>query len=307
MKIIYVKHADIDKEKWDRCIDQSTNGLIYAHSFYLDSMSENWDALVHNDYEAVMPLTWKRKFGISYLYQPAFTQQLGVFGNIGSIDQITEAFLNHAFSHFSFVEINLNFGNYYKKAAKQKCNLILPLNRSFEEIEKKFRKDFVKKIETSDLIYTTSNDFENAILLFQKRYSKKISLSKNHYERFNQLCYLMKEKGDLIVRKVTNKKGELLSTAILFKDTKRIYYILSTTSEQGRKQQANYFLLYQLIKEFSGQDLIFDFEGSEIDSIKLFFKKFGAIEQNYPFVKINNLSFLQKRIKNGIDNFKEIF
>lgn len=302
MKITYIKHADIDKEKWDRCIDQSANGLIYAHSFYLDSMSENWDALVQMDYEAVMPLTWKKKFGIFYLHQPAFTQQLGIFGNNSWNENVIESFLNMAFKYFPFIEINLNFGNIYKKATKQKCNLILPLNHSFEEIQKKFRKDFVKKTIKSDLMYLPSNDFEDAILLFQKSNSKKISLSKNNYERFTQLCYLMSENGDLIVRKVTTREGEVLSTAILFKDLKRIYYILSTTSEQGRKQQANYFLLYHVIKEFSERDLIFDFEGSEIQSIKAFFKKFGAVEQIYPFVRMNNLPFLQKQIKNLADN-----
>ena len=307
MEISYIKYADINKEKWDRCIDQSPNGLIYAYSFYLDLMSENWDALVLKDYEAVMPLTWKTKMGISYLYQPAFTQQLGIFGsNILNADLI-EAFLNQSLRHFSFVEINLNFGNYYKKAAKQKCNLILPLNRSFKEIEKGFRKDFLKKIITSNLTYNPSYDFEMSILLFQKSNSKRISLSKCDYERFSKLCDLINLDGGLIVRKITTLKGELLSTAILFKDKRRIYYLLSNTSEEGRKQQANYFLLYHLIKEFSGKDLIFDFEGSEIESIKFYFKKFGAIEQTYPFVKINKLPFVQKSIKNWVDNYKRIF
>lgn len=51
----------IDKTKWDICIDQAPNGLIYAYSWYLDTMAKNWDALVYNDYELVMPLTWKKK------------------------------------------------------------------------------------------------------------------------------------------------------------------------------------------------------------------------------------------------------
>src|SRR5258705_11018399 len=79
--IQYLAHKDIDKNKWDRCIDSAGNGLIYAYSFYLDCMAMNWDALVLNDYEAVMPLTWKKKYGIHYLYQPFLTAQLGLFGN----------------------------------------------------------------------------------------------------------------------------------------------------------------------------------------------------------------------------------
>ncbi len=88
MKISYLPQANIDKSKWDRCIDSSENGLIYAYSFYLDAMSENWDALIVNDYEMVMPLTWKKKYTIYYLYQPLFTASLGIFGNNISAEMV---------------------------------------------------------------------------------------------------------------------------------------------------------------------------------------------------------------------------
>ena len=88
MKISYLTQANIDKSKWDRCIDTAENGLIYAYSFYLDAMSENWDALIVNDYEMVMPLTWKKKYTIYYLYQPVFTASLGIFGNNISAEMV---------------------------------------------------------------------------------------------------------------------------------------------------------------------------------------------------------------------------
>ena len=47
--IQYLSHEQIDKAKWDQCIDNASNGLIYAYSFYLDTMADNWDALVLND------------------------------------------------------------------------------------------------------------------------------------------------------------------------------------------------------------------------------------------------------------------
>src|ERR1700692_3437990 len=77
--IHYLKHNAIDKRRWDEAIDRAFNGMIYAKSWYLDIVSPQWDALVSDDYRAVMPLTWRRKFGVYYLYQPFFTQQLGVF------------------------------------------------------------------------------------------------------------------------------------------------------------------------------------------------------------------------------------
>ena len=136
LKISYLQQVNIDKQKWDRCIETATNGLIYAFSFYLDAMSENWDALIMNDYEAVMPLTWNKKYGIYYLRLPAFTQQSGIFGNLLFTENVTEMFLNKALEQFPFAEINLNFGNEHKNPVVKKCNLILPLHNSFIETEK---------------------------------------------------------------------------------------------------------------------------------------------------------------------------
>ena len=80
--IKYLPREAIDDTKWDACIDNAGNGLIYAYSFYLDTMADNWDALVLNDYEAVMPLTWKKKYGIYYLYQSFLVAQSGLFGEM---------------------------------------------------------------------------------------------------------------------------------------------------------------------------------------------------------------------------------
>ena len=42
----YLHRTQIDTQKWDQCITNAANGLLYAHSFYLDHMADNWDALV---------------------------------------------------------------------------------------------------------------------------------------------------------------------------------------------------------------------------------------------------------------------
>ena len=80
--IRYISHTEIDREKWDDCISHSVFETLYPYSWYLDVVSPGWYALVRNDYEMVMPLTWKRKYGIRMLMQPLLTQQLGVFARV---------------------------------------------------------------------------------------------------------------------------------------------------------------------------------------------------------------------------------
>src|SRR5260221_2550380 len=91
--IQYITHNAIDKKKWDACIENSPNGLVYAYSFYLDYMAKHWDALVLDDYKTVMPLTWNKKYGIHYLYQPPFVALSGVFGQHPD-DTIVTNFIN---------------------------------------------------------------------------------------------------------------------------------------------------------------------------------------------------------------------
>ena len=54
--IQYLKNKEIDFKKYDACIAAAINSRIYAYSWYLNIVADNWDALVLNDYEAVMPL-----------------------------------------------------------------------------------------------------------------------------------------------------------------------------------------------------------------------------------------------------------
>ena len=108
MKIEFLKRDDIDTTKWDNCIARSVNGIVYAYSWYLDIVAENWGALIADDYQAVFPLTYNKKYGISYIYQPLFTQQLGLF-SVGSISHtLVSEFLQAIPSEFKFIAISLN-------------------------------------------------------------------------------------------------------------------------------------------------------------------------------------------------------
>ena len=72
---------------------------------------------------------------------------------------------------------------------------------------------------------------------------------------------------------------------------------MNTTTLKGRKTEANYFLIAQVLREWAGNDLLFDFEGSEIPGVALFYEKFGAQLQPYFHWHHNQLPPLLKWIK----------
>ena len=54
---------------------------------------------------------------------------------------------------------------------------------------------------------------------------------------------------------------------------------------------AGAFLYNELIKEFSHNGMMLDFEGSDIAGIEFFYKGFGAVNQPYYKTHLNNLKF----------------
>lgn len=279
-KIRHIKNRDIDRKKWDACIIDANNGLIYARSVYLDSMCENWDGLVLNDYETVMPLPYKTKGGIPYLYQPFFTQQGGIFGKNASERMIVASFLEKALRCYIAIQIHINYAN--KGFGVERCNLVLRLDKPFRELKVAFRKNIIARALKHNLCFEEDDDYDAVIADFKRYYAKKTSvIQPADYARFRDLCSKLLKMNMMIVRKVVSANGETVSSAIFFKDNKRLYYIMAVLKPEGRKFEASAFLIYKSIEEHAEKKIVFDFEGSEIPSIQSFFNKFGAKEEPY--------------------------
>ncbi|HEU4902656.1 MAG TPA: hypothetical protein VFT06_07675, partial [Flavisolibacter sp.] len=151
---------------------------MYAYSFYLDTMTGDWDALVLNDYEAVMPLPWRRKWGISYLYQPFLTAQLGVFGN-GLSAETVASFLRAVPAKFRYWDFSLNHHNVFGGTGfplHERMNYVLPLSSPYEAIYKGYRENIRRNIKKStDFGCTVTKDIGiDAIIALTRFQAKEI-------------------------------------------------------------------------------------------------------------------------------------
>jgi hypothetical protein len=301
----YLLHHQIDKEKWDECINQSANRLIYAKSFYLDAMAANWDAVVLNDYEAVMPLTWKKKWGIAYLYQPAFIQQGGIFFTRQLSASLIKAFTVKAFSKFKFAEITFNYLNNLNGLkdiqVSNRNNYVLPLTKLYGEIYAGYPASITKNLKRAKsfgLEYLQDDNYSHILKLYEKLYAKRLPyFSSNDFSNFTSVCKVMWQQNNLVIRKVINTKNELLAAVILLKDNNRLYNIISCVTKAGRDAEANYFLYDSIIQEFCNANYTLDFEGSDVKGIADFYSRFKAVNETYPFAKANNLNPIIKLFK----------
>ena len=302
MEIRYLKYEQIDKTKWDACISKADNGLIYAYSDYLDAMAKHWDALVLGDYEAVMPLTWNKKYRIHYLYQPPFTACLGVFGNALTADTVN-AFLHAIPATFKYWDIYFNPGNCFKLTdfdLYERMNYVLHLDKTYDYLYLAYRDNIkrnIKKAEQFGLSIHKNIPVAAVLQLAKEQAGTFGSAADDDFVRFEKLFHLLYKKEQATTYAVYSKEKELMASAVFFFSHNRAYYIMVGNHPNGKTLGASHALINAFIKDHAGQNMLLDFEGSDIPSLAFFYSSFGAVEEKYSAVKLNRLPALVKWLK----------
>ena len=294
--IQYYSHTEIDRAKWDKLI--SENGLIYAQSWYLDIVHPDWEALVLDDYVAVMPITGGKKFGVHYLFQPFFVQQLGVFSRRPlSLEQQTEILLAIP-QKYRFAEVRLNESNAFDSRIQgidYHRNVTLDLNREYGAIRANYHtntKRNLAKAENNGLQLTDAVTLQQIITLFRANRGATVEVwGDQEYATLLKLGEAALEcDAAFLVGVKLLETSELLCGGLFMKTGNRIIFLFSGCSEQGRQKQAMTFMMDGVIKRFENQQTTFDFEGSDDDNLARFYLGFGGQEVKYPSYAFNRLS-----------------
>lgn len=292
--IRYITRAEIDNLKWNDCISRADNGLIYAYSGYLDRMATNWDALVAGDYQYVMPLPWRKKMGINYLYKPAFTASLGIFGK-DLTKEITNKFINSIPEKFKLVHIDLNHSNEADSSVGKitpRVNYTLALHNTYFDLSNNFRENLkrnIKKAIQLNLQYRKDIPLEDIIAISKSQLQKNAPITDRDYNNFIDLFLFLRDQKKAITRAICTDKGEVLASCVFFFSNNRAYYILVGNQPNGKTLGASHYLIDRFIHEHAGTDLVLDFEGSDISSLAFFYSSFGATPEVYPELVINRL------------------
>lgn len=299
MNITYYPQATIDKQKWDRCIDTAENGAVYAYSFYLDAMAAHWDALVWNDYEIVMPLTWNKKYTFFYLFQPFFCAQLGVFGNHLTAD-IVRSFLENIPSKFKYWDFYLNRHNLYALEGfpmYERINYVLDLHRTYEEMARHYADSHLRNMKRAIKQGNTvkRNISVRQIIALAREQAKYFSpVTSADFEHFTSVLDLLQRQDRAVTYGVYAANGQLTASCAFIFSHHRAYYILVGNHPDGRTSGASHLMVDEFIRDHAGQDLLLDFEGSNIRTLAFFYERFGAEVEKYPGIKRNKLPPLVK-------------
>lgn len=291
--ISYLTHNQIDKQRWDECLAQSPDGLIYAWSWYLDVVHPGWEALVEDDYEAVMPLAGSRKFGINYLFQPFFTQKFGVFSKKEVSEDKIEEFVEAIPDKFEFAEFRLNG----VKGLNHR-NIELDLSPEYSVLAGNYHsntKRNLAKAKKEGLTIVEDAQPSVIIELFRKNRGKDIKhWGDTEYERLLNLVETAKSHGKCLVLSAQNADNQIVAGAFFMMSHNKIVFLFSGSDESNKENHGLTFLLDYVIKKYSGTQNILDFEGSDNDGLARFYMGFGGEETTYTGIRFNKAKGLTK-------------
>ena len=282
MPIKYQSREELDDVKYNNCIAESTQSNVYAFSWYLDIVSDQWSALILNDYEAVMPLTWNSKFKfLNYAIQPFFCQQLGLYSDKSLSKETITQFLNKIPLHFLWVDLDLNFqldkGNFTTRK-----NYVLDLNKDYSLLYKGYRKDrrkSLRKAEEANIEYKDFNNKKVLIKLYKQEFSH-LNISEKYFQVVDKIIDYALENKIGFVRNIFYSE-DLICSGFFLSYNKKIYYFFGASNKKGKQLGATTFLIDSVIKEFSDTITTFDFEGSSVSNVASFYKSFGSSQIDY--------------------------
>ena len=291
--IAYLTHDQIDKSRWDDCIAHAVYGMAYAWSWYLDVVHPGWEALVEmkeDKYMAVMPLTGKKKYGIHYLCQPFFVQQLGVFSTQALTEEQVAAFLQAIPKKFRLIEIRLNEGNPLPenlKGGQLHRNHLLDLTNNYETLSSNYHDNTKRNLKKSlnyELRLVKGVPMETVIALFRKDRGVSVShWGDAEYQRLLRLSETALTSSNAFIYGIQSSyKQDIICCAFFIKSLDRITFLFSGNSPEGKNTHAMTFLIDQVIREYAGSETVLDFEGSDDLQLARFYQGFGSDPVAYP-------------------------
>lgn len=293
LTIRHLKRDQIDVIKWDACIESANNASPYALHDYLDALTPNWEALIAGDYEFVMPLPIKKKWGIHYLYQPFLIPHLGVYGQAPD-ESVIQDFLQSIPKHIKWIDITLNPDSIPSTEGlniQKRRNYLLDLSRPYQRILESYRENHRRNLGRA-----TKSGFnidraikpEQVFELAETYLGPRGHFPSQHKDQFLKLADQWIESGRAKCYGIL--QGEkLLSSALFLFHNKRAYYLLVGNHPDGKTLGASHALIDAFIRDHAGQNLTLDFEGSDVPSLAFFYESFGATEEYFGWLRINRL------------------
>lgn len=304
------------KEKYRQLCKTETSIPIFSKDWWMDAVcgTNNWDVIIveeNNRIISALPYFLKSIFGIKTIIQPMLTQTNGVWIkypiNIKNntklsyekrtINQIIEKLnkLNIKIYDQFFCHTFTNWLPFYWKNFKQttRYTYILDTNNETKNILSNFDKKLRNEIKKAQSLVQIKENCDLSTLykldeLTFKRQHIPIPYTLNFLKNLDKYC--QKGKSRKIFYAI-DKQNKIHAAIYLVFDNNICYYLISGSDPEYRNSQALSLLIWHAIKFAKKKKLLFDFEGSMIESIEQFVRSFNPQQTPYFNIYKENIFF----------------
>lgn len=258
MNISYVVNEKIDFRKWDSCINKSANGILYAYSWYLDSTCDNWDALISDKYETVMPLPLIKQKGKLRLSVLSLITQLGVFSTKPVSKEVLLQFLDSIPGKYKRWEMPLNVlnprqieGFYHHDAFVHSKDLIYP-----SEVQEKMAHASLITSKGEDMSVSRGVQLAVIINFILRMYGRKIK--QTEILALRRLLSFSSRFGFGNAYGVYSSTNNLIGLTYAIRFHSRVYMLFTLADSMADRKKVFQVLLNRLYKDFEKQDLVLE-------------------------------------------------
>lgn len=279
-----LRYHEIDFKKYTQCLESSEQIKYSASKIYLDVTSKKrWDLLIYNDYEAVMPLPYIRKYGIKIVLNPMLCQQLGVFSKKDDV-MLNEAFLDFLKKNYLIRVYHFNDHNQFQSPIECKKNFIIYPD-SYENVYAKYSPKRKRKLRLDEDVL---GDSEIRIINFDEAKpfikSNMTGLAKENdvhgFIRIFKMFYDLKN----LTFCAFYYQNQIINLIAVYSDYKTLALLGTFNEKKYVKISGSSALINDMIKK-NIETAAFDFEGSEVPSIEEFFRGFRPELKKYCYVR----------------------
>ncbi|MBO4645045.1 MAG: GNAT family N-acetyltransferase [Bacteroidales bacterium] len=290
--IEFLQHCEIDRERWDGCVRSSSAATIFAEYDLLTLSCPQWSALVEDNYAAVMPLPWREKAGVKYIYNPFFHSRLGVFSSLEVDTERLDAFVRSIPRSFALVELNLNESNPAPDLSSpvqisHQISLDSPYDTLYQGFSTNHKRN-IKSARASGLHGCDSVAMPDIIRLFRENRGRdtRIKMRDADYALFVQLADYAAQRGLLEVLGARDDEGHLLAGAAFLADGSRRWFWFSGRDEQFADRKAMFFIMDEYFRKHAHQPVVLDFNGSKNPNVARFYAGFGGEKYTIPTLHV---------------------
>ncbi len=276
-----LKYHEIDFQKYTKCLENSVQRNWYAKKEVLDQLSENWEILMFEDYKAVLPIPLKKKFGINFVIMPLFCQQLGVFSEKDDTG-INDQFLQFLKKNYTILLYSFNDRNLFSEPLKKKKNYTIPLSDYVILRRKKYFKGRKSTAKCAQHLIYKEIDLNAEHISFIEKNFKGLK-KETDIKKFKDYMKFLHQNNSLKLC-AAYLEEKLINVAVLVDESTQLSLLGLINDETYKTENGPSFLIDKILSNYIHQKS-FNFMGSNIRGIEIFFKSFGGELQEYSYLQ----------------------